>query len=104
MHAINPEYQAAVNDALVKLGIHIRRTRTEAFRESRGTFAKRIGCSPVTLDRMERGEPGVAVVYILAALQASQTLGDVVDASNPKVLISTLMPVSFPTDFAIPTK
>lgn len=104
MHAINPDYQASVNDALVKLGSHIRRTRTEAFRESRGAFAKRIGCSPVTLDRMERGEPGVAIVYVLAALQASQTLDNVVEASNPKVLIATLMPIQFPTDFAAPSR
>lgn len=88
----------AVKDALRQIGAHIQRARKEAFRESREKFASRLGCSPVTLDRIERGEPGVAAIYLLAALQAMQVLGDVVAAASPNLLIATLVPVDFPEE------
>ena len=99
MFNIKPE-PALVDEALRQIGANIQRARKDAFRESREAFARRLGCSPVTLDRMERGEPGVAFVYILAAMQATQALGDVVAASSPKLLIATQMPVDFPADFS----
>lgn len=93
---------AVVNDCLRQIGAHIQRARKEAFRESREKFAARLGCSPVTLDRMERGEPGVAIIYVLAALQAMQVLGSVVAATSPGLLIATLVPVDFPEEFGVP--
>jgi transcriptional regulator with XRE-family HTH domain len=100
MFTIKPE-PGLVEEAQRQIGAHIQRARKEAFRESREAFARRLGCSPVTLDRMERGEPGVAFVYILAAMQAMKVLGDVVAASSPKLLIATQVPVDFPAEFSI---
>ena len=99
MHTINPEYAGPVADALRQIGANIRRGRKEAFRESREAFAKRLGCSPVTLDRIESGEPGVAFIYILAALKAMHNLGDTVKATSPSLLIATQVPVDFPAEF-----
>jgi transcriptional regulator with XRE-family HTH domain len=88
-----------VADALAQIGANIQRGRKEAFRESREAFAKRIGCSPPTLDRIERGESGVAAVHLIAALQAMHVLADVVKASSPALLIATQVPVEFPPEF-----
>jgi DNA-binding XRE family transcriptional regulator len=90
---------AAITDALVEIGMHVKRARKKAFKESREAFAARIGCSPMTLDRIERGDPGVAVVYLMAALNEMAVLRDVTEAASPKVLIATLLPVSFPPGF-----
>ena len=99
MFAINVILEESATDGLQKLGAHIRRARKEAFRETREAFARRLGCSPMTVDRIENGKPGVAAIYLMAALQAMQVLPDVVDAASPKLLIATLIPVEFPADF-----
>lgn len=90
----------AVLEGLRQLGAHVKRARKEAFKESRVDFARRLGCSPMTLDRVERGDPGVAAGYLVAALHAMAALHDVVEAASPKLLIATLVPASFPTGFA----
>lgn len=102
MHTINPELEVSVLGALREIGANVRRARKEAFRESREVFAKRLGCAPMTLDRIENGEPGVAVVYLLAAMQAMQVLRDVTAATSPGLLIATLIPADFPASFAVP--
>lgn len=99
MFAINGFLEDPAKNGLKMLGVHIRRARKEAFKESRNAFARRLGCSPMTVDRIENGEPGVAAIYLMAALQAMQVLPDVVDAASPKLLIATLIPVEFPSDF-----
>ena len=88
-----------VTEALVEIGVNIRRARKEAFHESRQAFAKRLGCSPATLDRLETGKPGVSVAHLLAAMQAMQALQDVVLATSPNILIAIQIPVEFPKNF-----
>jgi transcriptional regulator with XRE-family HTH domain len=100
MEDINPNPAAEVAEALAQIGANIQRGRKEAFRESREAFAKRIGCSPPTLDRIERGEGGVAAVHLISALQAMHALADVVKASSPGLLIATQVPVDFPPEFS----
>jgi hypothetical protein len=102
MHAINPDLDAQVLDSLRKIGANVRRARKEAFRESREAFARRLGCAPMTLDRIENGEPGVAVIYLFAALQAMHVLRDVEKATSPQLLIATLIPAEFPANFDVP--
>lgn len=102
MEDINPNSATEVAEALVQIGTNIQRGRKEAFRESRETFAKRIGCSPPTLDRIERGEGGVAAAHLMSALQAMHALTDVVRASSPGLLIATQVPVDFPAEFSAP--
>lgn len=102
MHSINPELEPTVLDSLQEIGANVRRARKEAFRESREAFARRLGCAPMTLDRIENGEPGVAAIYLLAALQAMQVLRDVTVATSPRLLIATLIPAEFPSNFAVP--
>lgn len=106
-HNIHPELREPALDGLKKLGEHIRRARKEAFKESRVDFAKRLGCTPPTLDRLESGDPGVATMYLAAALLTMSVLPDVVEAASPKLLIATLVPASFPPGFglgnAVPT-
>lgn len=99
MRPINPELQELVQDGLKQLGAHVRRARKEAFRESREAFAKRIGCTPVTLDRIEKGDSGVAIGYVFAALQLMYALPAVLEAASPKLLIATQLPADFPADF-----
>ena len=99
---INPALEKATLEGLRRLGAHIHRARKEAFKESRETFAQRLGCTPSTLDRIERGDPGVKVVYLAAALELMQSLHNVVDAASPEVLIASLLPASFPPGFEFP--
>ena len=101
MNLINPGLIEVVSEGLQALGAHIKRGRKEAFRESRVDFALRLGCSPMTLDRIERGDPGVKVIYLAAALHLMSVLPDVVDAASPKVLIATRVPVLFPAGFIV---
>tara|TARA_B100001105_G_scaffold73718_1_gene58086 strand:- start:785 stop:1105 length:321 start_codon:yes stop_codon:yes gene_type:complete len=101
MEDINPNSATEVAEALVQIGSNIQRGRKEAFRESREAFARRIGCSPPTLDRIERGEGGVAAAHLISALQAMHVLADVVSASSPGLLIATQVPVEFPPDFNV---
>jgi hypothetical protein len=100
MHSINPSLDLSTREGLAMLGAHIKKARKEAFKESRVDFAKRLGCVPMTLDRIERGDPGVAVMYLMAALQVMGVLHDVVEAASPKLLIATLVPATFPPGFA----
>lgn len=88
-------------DSLKKLGANIRRARKEAFKESREVFAARIGCSALTLDKLERGEPGVSCGYLMAALHVCTVAHDVVDATSPDPLIATLVPASFPASIRL---
>lgn len=96
---INPTLLDSASDGLKKLGEHVRLARKEAFQESRVDFAKRIGCTPMTLDRIERGDPGVKIIYLVAALDLMGVMHDVVDAASPQVLIATLKPAAFPPGF-----
>lgn len=96
---INPALEALTMEGLRRIGEHVQRARKEAFRESRETFAKRLGCTPTTLDRIERGDPGVKVAYVAAALEVMGALRNVVDAASPELLIATTKPVSFPPGF-----
>lgn len=96
---INPALEPTTLPGLQLIGAHIRRARKEAFRESRQSFASRLGCTPMTLDRIERGDPGVKLIYVAAALDLMGVLHDVVEAASPKVLIATLKPASFPPGF-----
>ncbi|MEJ6002730.1 hypothetical protein [Paucibacter soli] len=100
MHTINPILQEQATASLKQIGLHIQRARKEAFRESREAFSQRLGCAPMTLDRLERGEPGVAAIYLVAALQAMQVLHDAVAATSPALLIATTIPPQFPPGFA----
>lgn len=102
MNLINPTLVEAVTEGLQALGAHVKRARKEAFKESRVDFSRRLGCSPMTLDRIERGDPGVKTIYLVAALHMTSVLPDVIDAASPKVLIATLIPAIFPAGFAAP--
>lgn len=99
MHDINPNLAEETDGALKEIGKNIQRARKEGFRESREVFAKRLGCSPMTLDRIEAGDRGVAVIYLAAALQAMHVLQDVVNVTKPELLIATLIPAQFPPGF-----
>lgn len=99
---INPALSEATVASLRQIGANIRRARKEAFKESREDFARRIGCSPMTLDRIERGDPGVAVVYLVSALHVMMVAHEVVDATSPDVLIAAMVPAIFPASF-VPT-
>jgi len=100
IHSINPELTADVNDAMKRVGANVRHARKLAFGETREAFAKRLGCSPITLDRIENGEPGVATIYLFAALQVMRVLPDAVDATSPELLIATRAPLNFPPGFS----
>ncbi|MFK4705755.1 transcriptional regulator with XRE-family HTH domain [Roseateles asaccharophilus] len=99
MHEINPNLQEAADVALKQIGRNIQRARKEGFHESREAFAKRIGCAPMTLDRIEAGDRGVAVVYLVAALAAVHVLQDAVNVTKPDLLIATQIPAKFPEGF-----
>ncbi|MCZ8254677.1 MAG: helix-turn-helix transcriptional regulator [Polaromonas sp.] len=77
-----------IEAALKKLGQHVHDARKRALRESREVFAKRIGCSPVTLDRIERGDPGVSIGIVMKALEAMRVLDAAVAATSPNLLIT----------------
>lgn len=99
MNDINPEIAANVEESMKMLGANIQSARKKAFRESRQDFAKRLGCSPVTLDCLERGEPGVAGQWYFAAFQLMHVLHAVVDVASPELLIATQIPPEFPANF-----
>lgn len=98
---IAAELREPTLDGLKQIGAHIREARKRAFKESRVDFARRLGCTPVTLDRLEAGDPGVASMYLAAALMAMSVLPDVVNASSPKMLIASLVPITFPPGFGL---
>lgn len=98
-HEVHPALREFAIGGLRILGEHIRRARKEGFRESREAFAKRIGCTPPTLDKLETGDPGVSVMYLMAALHVMTVLPDVVNAANPQLFIATSIPATFPPGF-----
>jgi DNA-binding XRE family transcriptional regulator len=77
-----------VEAAMKRLGGHVREARKRALRESREAFAKRIGCSPITLDRIERGDPGVSMGMVMRALEVMRVLDSTVAAASPNLLIA----------------
>lgn len=98
---VAPPLDATVVSALTRIGANVKRARKEAFHESRVAFARRIGCAPMTLDRIERGDFGVAAGHLLSALHHISALEDVVDKTNPGLLIAALVPASFPAGFPV---
>jgi transcriptional regulator with XRE-family HTH domain len=98
-HEVHPALREFAVGGLRLLGEHIRRARKEGFRESREAFAKRIGCTPPTLDKLENGDPGVSAMYLMAALHVMTVLPDVVNAANPHLFIATSIPATFPPGF-----
>lgn len=74
--------------AMKRLGSQVREARKRALHESRKAFSKRIGCSPITLDRIERGDPGVSMGIVMRALEVMRVLDATVAAASPKLLIA----------------
>lgn len=99
MHQVSEHLQGPAEAALREIGANIRRARKEGLRMTREKFAEMLGCSPVTLDRIERGDAGVATIYLAAALQATHVLADMAKKSDPTLFIATQIPAEFPADF-----
>lgn len=98
MFTINTDPEVVL-EGLTQIGANIQKARREAFAESTEAFASRLGCSMETVELIEAGDPGVPVIYVLAALQVMQSLADVVAVTSPKLLIATHVPVDFPAEF-----
>ncbi|WP_066271787.1 helix-turn-helix transcriptional regulator [Hydrogenophaga palleronii] len=64
-----------VDRALKKLGANIRQARLRRG-QTRQEFAEHMGVSCITAQRLENGEPGVALYTMLRCLQALQLLDD----------------------------
>ena len=101
MASINLELEHQAREALLEIGANVQLARKDAFRESREVFAKRLGCSVVTLDHIEQGEP-VSSRFLMRALVVIQVARDVVAATSPKLLITMQIPAEFPADFPSP--
>lgn len=96
--SIHPQLQAPVSKALASIGANIQQARKSGFRMSRQRFADVLGCTAVTLDRIERGDPGVATVYYFAALEVTRCLSRVVESTDPDALVMSMAPISWPED------
>lgn len=95
---VHPQLQTPVVNALVAIGANIQRARKSAFRMSRQRFAQALGCTAITLDRIERGDPGVAAVYYFAALEITRCLSRLVEITDPSALVVSMSPISWPDD------
>jgi transcriptional regulator with XRE-family HTH domain len=89
----------AVAADLVAIGRLIKQARKEALGESREAFAQRMGCSPLTLDKIEAGAAGVGFGHVMAALRLISANEAVVTALERSVDMLQLAqhPVRFPT-------
>jgi len=83
---------------LQAIGALIKRARRESFGESREAFAARVGCSALTLDRIEEGAGGVGFGHVMAALRLIGSSQAVIVALERNVDMLQLgrRPVSFP--------
>ena len=86
--SVSDESQVHIDSAMQRLGQNVFEARKRALRESREAFAKRIRCSPVTLDRIERGDPGVSMGVVMRALEVMRVLDAAVAATSPNLLIA----------------
>lgn len=85
-------------DLLKQLGELIRRARKDALGERRETFAERMGCSVVTLDKVESGAEGVGVGHVMSALVLIGAAAPVLEALQRSVDMLQLAqhPLHFP--------
>lgn len=81
-----------------QLGNLIKRARKGCLGLSREAFAERIGCSPVTLDSLEAGAPGVGIGLVMAALELIGADGPAVAAVEARVRMLEIAsrPIDFP--------
>ena len=82
-----------------RLGLLIKRARKGCLNLSREAFAERIGCSPVTLDSLEAGAPGVGIGFVMAALELIGADSPVIDAVEARVRMLEIAahPINFPS-------
>ena len=81
MPAITPLVSSAARDSLVRLGERIRRQRKQQ-KVTSVAAAEAAGLSRVTLHRVERGEPGVAMGAWVAVADAVGLAFDLVDTTK----------------------
>lgn len=83
---------------LKAIGLLIKRGRKEAFNESRELFSRRLGCSPLTLDKIEDGAEGVGFGLVMAALKVLGAASATLDAVTRSIDLLQMAqhPVSFP--------
>lgn len=79
----------SVEPALLALGAHLRRWREAQPDSSPETWAMSLGCSRVTLWRMEQGKSGIKADYWIAALSQMGVLNDVLRAAEPSLFDAT---------------
>lgn len=84
---------------LAAIGALIKRARKEALGESRESFAKRLGCSVLTLDKIEDGADGVGFGNVVAALTLIGAAQPALEAISRSVDMLQLAqhPLSFPS-------
>lgn len=74
----------AAKSALAKLGKHLRANRRQRFsQDTQDDFARRIGVSRYTYQKMEKGDPGVAMGSYLRAADLLGILDAVVAGFEP---------------------
>jgi transcriptional regulator with XRE-family HTH domain len=89
---------SADEDRLRALGALIKRARKDVLGLSREAFAARMDCSPLTLDKIECGSPGVGLGHVMAALRTIGAADVLIESIERSVSMLELAakPVSFP--------
>ncbi len=84
MLGMKEDVEAALAQATTTIGAHLREGRKRRFPgDTQDDFARRVGVSRYTYQKMERGEPGVAMGSYLRAAELLGVLDAVAAAFQP---------------------
>ncbi|MEA5446545.1 helix-turn-helix domain-containing protein [Gammaproteobacteria bacterium AB-CW1] len=82
---MSADLDSELQQACARVGASLRLGRKRRFPgDTQGDFARRVGVSRYTYQKMERGEPGVAMGSYLAAASLLGILDQVVASFTPK--------------------
>lgn len=81
-----------ISEQLRSIGVLIRRGRKEAWHESRHEFAERLGCTAITLDKLENGDGSVRLDLFMRAMHLLLADRDVAGSVSILMAISMSEP------------